>query len=176
MEEIWKDVPDYENIYQVSNLGRIKSLSRKTEQNDKKRFVKTKILKQQINRNGYKVVTLRKNNKRKEYKVHRLVLYGFVGKSDLIVNHLDLNKQNNKLENLEYCTYSDNTFHYFSNIKKPKIDYYKKEVIEEYLNGYSMKYISRKYGYDKETVKSLLKRNDIKLRLEQRKEKIKVEK
>ena len=60
MEEVWKDIPDYENIYQVSNLGRIKSLSRKTEQNDKKRFIKTKILKQQTNRNGYKVVTLRK--------------------------------------------------------------------------------------------------------------------
>ncbi|WP_314347712.1 NUMOD4 domain-containing protein [Mammaliicoccus vitulinus] len=175
-EEVWRDIPYYENIYQVSNFGRVKSLARKTEQNDKTRFIKTKILKQYVNKFGYKVVMLRKNNKRKEYKVHRLVLYGFRGLNDLIVNHLDGNKQNNKLENLEYCTYSENTIHYLMNREKPKIDFYKNKVIKDYLNGYSLKYIGRKYDYDKDTVKSLLKRNNIKIRLGQSKEKSEVEK
>lgn len=176
MTEVWRDIPGYENIYQVSNIGRVKSLPRKANQNDKERFIKEKILKQQINIHGYKVVTLRKNNKRKEYKVHRLVLYGFIGYKNMPVNHKDTNKQNNELKNLEYCTYSENTFHYFMNKDEPKIDYYKSEIINIYLNGYSLKHIGRKFGYDKATVKSLLIRNNIELRTGQRKEKIEVEK
>lgn len=175
MEEVWEDIPGYEKIYQVSNLGRVKSLSRKTNQTDKIRIIKEKILKQQVTMFGYKVVTLRKNNKRKEYKVHRLVLYSFLGVSDLIVNHIDSNKQNNVLENLEYCTYSENTFHYFMNKNDAKIDFYKSKIISEYLKGYSLSCIGRKYNYDKKTVKSLLVRNNIELRLRQRKEKIGVE-
>lgn len=173
-KEVWRDIPYYENIYQVSNFGRVKSLARKTKQNDKRRFIKTKILKQQVNKFGYKVVTLRKDNTRKEYKVHRLVLYGFKGLNDLIVNHKDGNKQNNRLENLEYCTYSENTIHYLMNREKPKIDFYKNEVIKDYLNGFSLTSIGKKYGYDKYTVKKLLQRNDIKIRFGQRKIKVEV--
>lgn len=175
MEEVWKDIPEYENSYQVSNLGRIKSLARKTNQADKKRYTKEKILKQQKNMHGYMEVTLRKNNVRKHYKVHRLVMVAFHGETKLIVNHIDCNKTNNNLENLEYCTYQENSNHYLWNRKQPKIDTYKKEIISEYLKGYSLSCIGRKYNYDKETVKSLLARNNIELRLRQRKEKIGVE-
>lgn len=172
MEEVWKDIPEYENSYQVSNLGRIKSLARKTNQADKKRYTKEKILKQQKNMNGYMEVTLRKNNVRKHYKVHRLVMVAFHGEAKLIVNHIDCNKTNNNVENLEYCTYQENTIHYYSNRKKPKIDFYKKEITKMYLDGYSIKEISRHYSYDSKTVKSLLVKSEVKIRKNQQNVKV----
>lgn len=176
MEEVWKDISGYENIYQVSNKGRVKSLARKTNQSDKKRYTKEKILKQRKTTHGYMEVTLRKNNIRKHYKVHRLVMMAFHGKSKLIVNHIDCNKTNNNVENLEYCTYQENSNHYLWNRKQPKIDTYKKEIINLYAKGYSIKYLSRTYKYDPKTVKHLLSRNDIKIRKDQREIKMEVAK
>lgn len=172
MEEVWEDIPGYEKIYQVSNLGRVKSLSRKTNQTDKKRYTKEKILKQQKNMYGYMEVTLRKNNIRKHYKVHRLVMVAFHGETKLIVNHIDGNKSNNIISNLEYCTYQENTIHYYSNRKKPKIDFYKKEITKMYLDGYSIKEISRHYSYDSKTVKSLLVKSEVKIRKNQQNVKV----
>lgn len=176
MEEVWKDIPEYENIYQVSNLGRVKSLPRKTNQTDKKRYTKEKILKQQKNMYGYMEITLRKNNVRKHYKVHRLVMVAFHGETKLIVNHIDCNKTNNNVENLEYCTYQENSNHYLWNRKQPKIDNYKKGIINLYTKGYSIKYLSRSYKYSTKTVKSLLLRNNIKIRNNQKETKMEVTK
>jgi hypothetical protein len=66
--EIWKDVPNYDGFYQVSNLGNVKSFYKKNE----------KILKQGINRYGYKFVSLSKNNKQKTIKTHQLVAMAFL--------------------------------------------------------------------------------------------------
>lgn len=100
-EEIWKDIEGYEGKYQVSNLGRVKSLS-----NNKTK--KEKILKPRKDKDGYLLVTLCKNGKNKTYKVHRLVVENFMGKpldkDYYSVNHIDEGKSNNKLENLQYCT------------------------------------------------------------------------
>lgn len=92
MNEIWIDVENYEGLYQISNLGRVKSL------------IKNKILKE--NYNEYKQVYLYKNGKGKWHKVHRLVAIAFIEnpyKLDF-VNHIDENKYNNCVDNLEWCT------------------------------------------------------------------------
>jgi hypothetical protein len=108
--EIWKDIPDYEGLYQASNLGRIKSLERIAKNNHK---IKEKILKPQNNKNGYLSVNLYKNNKMKRKLIHRLVALTFIKNVNnyLYINHKDKNKNNNCLKNLEWCTQSYNVIY-----------------------------------------------------------------
>lgn len=102
MDEIWKDIKDYENLYQGSNLGRVKSI----------KFGKERILKTFKNKDGYLQVGLWKNNKRKIFLVHRLVAQAFLDNPNNLpeVNHKDENKLNNVVSNLEWCnrTYNVN--------------------------------------------------------------------
>lgn len=102
--EIWKDIPWYEWKYQVSNLGNVNSLKRLDSNNH---LIQEKILKQS-NSNWYLIVRLCKNWKWINQRVHRLVLFSFIWNSKKIINHIDWNKLNNNLQNLEYCTYSHN--------------------------------------------------------------------
>lgn len=100
--EIWKDIKGYEGLYQVSNMGRIKSLG-----NDKTR--KEKILSLKPNNKGYIRVYLCKNGKRKHFSVHRLVAEAFLPNPDNlpVVNHkIDdfEHRSDNRVENLEWCT------------------------------------------------------------------------
>ena len=108
--EEWQDIKDYEGLYQVSNYGRIKSLPKfhKTNKNYSSigYITKSKILKQYMNHTGYYSVQI----KGKKH-VHKLVLENFVENVNNLpcINHRDENKENNKLYNLEYCTYKYNT-------------------------------------------------------------------
>lgn len=107
MLEIWKDIKEYEGLYQVSNLGRIRSLDKyRKGKNNTKVFVKGRILKQNKDKDGYLQVNLSKNNKQKTFKSHRLVAMAFlINKNNLPqVNHKDENRQNNCVSNLEWCT------------------------------------------------------------------------
>jgi hypothetical protein len=100
--EVWKDIPDYEGIYQVSNLGRVKSLM----------FNKEKILKQVKSSNGYFMVGLWKEKKTSSHLVHRIVYHAFCGiKScrQYVIDHIDNNKENNNLSNLQYITNRQNS-------------------------------------------------------------------
>lgn len=112
MKEVWKDIPDYEGIYQASNLGRIRSLERYYPNGEKSfKHQSTTILKQHIKKHGKRKnvsVTLSKNNKHKTCYVCRLVASAFYGKSSLTVNHIDGNTLNNNVENLEWCSLEDN--------------------------------------------------------------------
>lgn len=114
MIEEWKDIKDYEKLYQVSNLGRVKSLSRKAPTYHRGhtgyRITKEKILKSCHIPNRYDVVILRKNNKGTTFAVHRLVAEAFIPNPDNLpeINHIDENKQNNKVINLEWCTHKHN--------------------------------------------------------------------
>ena len=113
MEEIWKDIKGYEGYYQVSNLGRVKSLSRK-QRNWRCEFVtKEKILNPYYDTHGYRVVSLRKNNTNKKISVHRLVGKAFIPNTENKpeINHIDGNKENNVVTNLEWVTYSENLIH-----------------------------------------------------------------
>ena len=98
MEE-WRDIPGYECLYKVSNLGRIKRNGR----------LKTF----RLDRGGYLTVWLCKDSEQKNYKVHRLVAQAFIPNPNnkLTVNHIDGYKQNNAVENLEWATHSENIIH-----------------------------------------------------------------
>lgn len=116
MEEIWKDVKGYEGLYQVSNLGRVKSLNKKVNTINQygaihKRTIKGRNLKQRETHNGYLRVKFIKNKKIQKVRVHRLVAEAFIEKPKLEVNHIDGNKKNNNVENLEWVTPKENKKH-----------------------------------------------------------------
>ena len=114
MNEIWKDKKDYEGLYQVSNLGNIRSLTRKVKcKNDTFRIVNGKMLIPIQMKNGYLFVNLWKNNIVKRKLVHRLVATAFIPNpaNKQEVNHIDANKTNNNYFNLEWNTRPENTFH-----------------------------------------------------------------
>ena len=109
MEEIWEKSSTAEN-YEVSNLGNIRHLERKIN------------LKLRDNGNGYKVIGIRVNGKGKNYYVHRLVAQVFIPNPENKpqINHIDGNKENNRIGNLEWCTSSYNLKHsYKKGLKKP---------------------------------------------------------
>lgn len=103
MKEIWKDIKSYEGLYQVSNLGRVRSLDKLDSWGRK---VKGKILKPKKEKKGYLRVTLHKNGIPEYFKVHRLVAVNFINNTHNFpeVNHIDENKENNRVDNLEWCT------------------------------------------------------------------------
>ena len=112
--EIWKDIKGYEGYYQVSNLGRVKSLDRVATYSDKKvHHLKGRVLKPMVTKHGYEIVDLRKDRKRKTSKVHRLVAIAFLDnpKNKPQVNHIDGVKLNNNLNNLEWVTNAENIRH-----------------------------------------------------------------
>lgn len=112
--EIWKDIIGYEGLYQVSNLGNVKSIGRMLYDINKKENViykRDKLLKYAINHKGYKIVKLQKCCSKKTISIHRLVALTFIPNPDNLpqVNHIDGNKQNNCVSNLEWC---DNTYNH----------------------------------------------------------------
>lgn len=111
MNEIWKDIPEYEGLYQVSSEGRVKSLAGDREVNGRIYHIRRdRILESQYGE--YPFVVLSKNNITKQYLVHRLVLTSFFGSGDgLQVNHKNGIKSDNRLENLEWCTAKENIRH-----------------------------------------------------------------
>lgn len=163
-KEIWKDIPDYEGIYQASNKGRIRTCKDKTTSNKlyKERHWKQRIIKPkgQIYATGYRV-SLWKNGKPKDWLVARLIAITFLGKSDLTVNHIDGNRFNNKVENLEWISLADNIRHAFKTglmTNQKKIMITKKETNETKIFislAEGNRYLKKNHSY----LCSCLKRN-----------------
>jgi len=109
--EVWKDIKGYEGYYQISNKGRIHSLNRTiTDKRGFKYKKKGKELKPHKGENGYIYISLKKNNFTKTFTIHRLVATYFTFNPLRLpeVNHIDENKENNKADNLEWCTHKYN--------------------------------------------------------------------
>lgn len=109
-EEIWKDIKGYEGLYQVSNLGRVKSLAKC----DRLGRYHEECIKSQVNNgNGYLIVNLKHEGVQRIITVHRLVAEAFIPnvKNKRCINHIDGNKRNNSVENLEWVTHKENMQH-----------------------------------------------------------------
>lgn len=132
MKEEWKTIVNYPN-YEISNLGRVKALKYYSNIH-KKYYDREIILKQKTNHCGYKFVGLSNEEGRKNKAVHRLVAEAFIpnkyGYKE--VNHKDGKKENNSINNLEWCTRRENIIHAYRNgLKKPIQEYIrlKKEAV-----------------------------------------------
>lgn len=127
--ELYKGIPNYEEIYQVSNLGKVRNITT------------GKILKPFLNKYGYLQVTLCKNGKTKLFRVHRLVAECFIENpfKKEQVNHINGNKIDNRIDNLEWCTGSENVKHSYKNklqvAKRGKNNKLSKRVIQYDLEG-----------------------------------------
>lgn len=123
MEEIWKPVKGYEGYYEVSNLGRVRSLDRTViDKGGRPQVKKGCILKSRPDRQGYIVVALSKNRHYLHKCVHTLVADAFIPNPDNLpqINHKDEVKSNNVFTNLEWCTSKYNANYGNRNIKMVK--------------------------------------------------------
>ena len=143
-EEIWCPIKGYESMYEVSDQGRVKSIG----------YGKERILKSIRDKDGYLFVNLYKNVDHKTCKVHRLVAQTFIPNPDNLpqVNHKDENKENNSVQNLEWCTnkynsnYGTRTQRQADKKSKPVIQYTKSgEFVKEWKSATD---VERNLGFD----------------------------
>ena len=140
MKEIWKDIHEYEGYYQVSNKGNVRSLDRYVVANNKggTKLLKGRSMKLTQTKgrdgHGYMAVNLRKNGTSKVKLVHILVAEAFLPNLDKLptVNHIDGDKTNNNVNNLEWCSYRDNNIHaLYNKLRQPR----GREVVQKDENG-----------------------------------------
>lgn len=145
--EIWKDVVGYEGLYQVSNLGRVKSLDRNVIGKDgRNTFFHGKIIKPYLHKTGCLVLNLRNtkiDNKHHLTKVHRIVAQAFIPNPQNLplINHKDENRTNNNVNNLEWCNHQYNVL-YGDGRKK------RKETILKRYNGWHHRTPVEQYTLD----------------------------
>lgn len=113
-EEIWKDIEGFEGYFQISNLGRVKSVKRiLINSSNIKRTIKEKILSPHMSSNGYWMISLNKNRVVVKTSIHRLIAMAFINnpESKPCVNHINGIKTDNRIDNLEFVTASENIQH-----------------------------------------------------------------
>ena len=164
--EEWKEINGYDGLYLVSDHGRFKSFHQKEYKHKPADF----FIWGHINEKGYKVISLTKDNKAKEYRAHRLIAEAFVPNPKIKpeVNHIDGNKINNRVDNLEWVTGKENIRHAYeaglSNNFGSKHHFAKlteEDVIKirnMYLNGVSSPKIASIYDMNKRTIMRLINR------------------
>lgn len=149
--EVWKPIAGYEGLYEVSEHGEVCSCERITS--DGKHLQRRK-LKGGYFSNEYKFMCLRKDGENKNHLVHRLVAQAFIPNPENkpCINHKDGNKQNNKVENLEWCTYSENRKHAYDNGLSPQRGFPRKVTIKqgEHIALFdTMKDCAKFFGFEK---------------------------
>ena len=139
---VWKDIPGYEGLYQVSNVGEIKSLR---GWNGRGYVHREKILSKTMTTTGYYKVELTKDGIRKSLKVHRLVAYAFIPRTEgkPYINHKDGNPLNNVVDNLEWCTQKENVNHALNIGLKKQFKISEYELRAMYEGGMSAKDIAQ---------------------------------
>jgi len=167
--EIWKEIKEYEGIYEASNTGLIRSIDRESKHNIAiTTFVrKGKLLNSTPKKSGYLRVFLSKNNKVKTFYVHRLVAECFLEKTNNKnqVNHLNGIKSDNRIENLEWCTKTENIKHgfdtgllncgeksIFSKLNEEKV----LQIVDLRKKGYKLIELSEKFDVTKMTIMRIL--------------------
>lgn len=133
-QEIWKDIPGYVGLYQVSNIGRIKSISHYVDDKGGKRLIKEKI-KQYGIVDGYYRVQLNKNGLKKLCLVHRLVAMAFIPNPQQlpVINHKNEIRTDNRVENLEWCTVGYNNCYGNAILRRKKTR--GKRIVQKSLDG-----------------------------------------
>lgn len=128
MEEIWKDIPDYEGIYSISNLGRIKSLARVIFKRNAVCCIKERLLTPTLGKRGYYTIMFQVDGKKMNRTIHQLLAIVFLDHTPanglLDINHIDGNKTNNNLNNLEIVTHRENISSCLRNFKRKKLSQY----------------------------------------------------
>ena len=167
-KELWLAVKGFEGLYEVSDLGRVRSLDRTTKtRGDGKRISKGRVLKFKTDKYGYYCVCLRKNLKNHHKTVHRLIAEVFVENKENKpqVNHIDGNKLNNHYSNLEWCTTQENTEHAKVNglicsgtrCHKAKLNWnIVNEIRRNYEGTKTYKDLGIEYGVSPQTIRSLI--------------------
>ena len=147
-KEIWKDIAGYEGLYQISNIGRVRSLNKGDGIGTGNYKRKCKIIKSATNVQRYEIVVLSKKGKRKTITVHRLVAEAFIPNPNKFpcINHKDESRNNNAVENLEWCNYSYNNKYGYDKgnrvltdiqlkaRKAPKVNLYKEIIQYDCIN------------------------------------------
>lgn len=167
---MWKDIKGYEGYYQINELGDVRSLDRVVVCGDKGGLMtrKGRIMDKVVNKDGYLNVGLSKFDKRKIYRIHRLVAETFLPNPENKpqVNHIDNDRKNNNVENLEWVTISENMYHAYrhgdlskkgekngrSKLTEEKV----KEIRLKYKNGISRKELSEQYMVSRSTIDSVV--------------------
>ena len=160
MKEEWRDIKGYEGLYQVSNLGKVKSLDHYASNGVTDVLYKGRIIKQ-FSHNGYMHLHLCKNNKVKTVNVHRLVAIAFIPNpfQKTQVNHIDGNKANNDSSNLEWCSQRENVIHGVkTGLRRLKIPRDKfKYIYDEHLNGKSYRMLADEFCVGKTRIAQIIK-------------------
>lgn len=166
--ELWKDIEGYEGLYQISTLGRVKRLNYWNGHNfcEGEKILKTSICKSNNNYARTKVKLIKNKDNKKDFKIHRLVAKAFIPNPNNypVVNHIDGNPLNNKVENLEWCTQKYNMQQAFNNDNCCKtIHGIDRETLVDLLNNnYNYDDIANMLGISKGTVFNYIKKFNIK--------------
>jgi hypothetical protein len=163
--EIWKTIEGYEGSYEVSNLGNVKSLIRKTKsKNNSLRIVNERILTQSKSQNGYYRLCLKLNSTKGYFTIHRLVAVSFIPNHENKpqVNHINGIKTDNRVENLEWCTAKENIAHSYENglsaigVKKKLSKLNDEIVLEIRKSDLTQKKLAEKYNVSQPLISEVL--------------------
>lgn len=156
---IWKPVKDFTGIYEVSNHGQVRSLTRVIKNGlNTTRLIKGQNLKLKIDNNGYPVVSLNKEHKAKTKRVHRLVCEAFLENPSNLsdVNHKDGNKKNNHISNLEWCSRSYNIEHAYRKKLRTDAKFSPSQVRSIRNSNKSQSFLAKEYQVDQNTIKQII--------------------